>query len=130
MLLTLIHVDTPPKDFYSAKISTFKSIGEEHPEVLAEWRAKRAASFVAKHADPTHPPPARDMNRVSFRPGGILPAKTTAFTHDAAATTTGTGTRALSANATLKPRNTVTLQPVKSQQLDMKALSAELAKTE
>lgn len=28
MLLTLTHTDTPPKDFYHAKISTFKSVGE------------------------------------------------------------------------------------------------------
>ena len=52
---------TPPKDFYHTKISTFKVIGEEHkhPEVLAEWRAKRAADFVSKQSNALEPPPHR-----------------------------------------------------------------------
>ena len=52
---------TPPKDFYSTKISTFRVIGEDHkhPEVLAEWRAKRAAEFVSKNAHALEPPVTR-----------------------------------------------------------------------
>lgn len=51
----------PPKDFYHTKISTFKVIGEEHkhPEVLAEWRAKRAADYVSKQTNALEPPPHR-----------------------------------------------------------------------
>ena len=51
----------PPKDFYHTKISTFRVIADEHkhPEVLAEWRAKRAADFVSKHANALEPPPHR-----------------------------------------------------------------------
>jgi len=36
-----------PKDLYSQKISTFKDLNHTHPDVVAEWRAKRAADFVS-----------------------------------------------------------------------------------
>ena len=115
MLLTLTHVDTPPKDFYKAKISTFKSIGAEHPEVLAEWRAKRAATYVAKHADALAPPPHRDATGISFRPGGILPAKTVPFSFGKTEDTKAKSKK---------------LQPLTSEPMDIKMLAAELARTE
>lgn len=51
----------PPKDFYHTKITTFRVISDEHqhPEVLAEWRAKRAADYVSKHPNALEPPPHR-----------------------------------------------------------------------
>lgn len=61
-LLTLVKASTPPKDFYHTKISTFKNIGDKHPEVLAEWRAKRAAEFVSANARTLEVPKARYPN--------------------------------------------------------------------
>jgi hypothetical protein len=67
------------KSFYEQPISTFKAVGHSNPEMLADWRAKRAADFVDKQSDPlgltlyseedgdaweTRPHPA-------FRPAGI-----------------------------------------------------------
>jgi hypothetical protein len=58
-LLTLIKESTPPADFYHTKITTFKTIGDKHPEVLAEWRAKRAAEFVSKNPHALEVPKTR-----------------------------------------------------------------------
>jgi hypothetical protein len=68
-LLTLVKESTPPADFYQTKITTFKTIGDKHPEVLAEWRAKRAAEFVSKN------PHALDVPKPRYVPGTffILP---------------------------------------------------------
>lgn len=68
----------PPVDFYKQKISIFKDVSAKHPEMLAEWRAQRAADFVSSHKNAVDPPMRRELSTKSFRPGGILPATTAA----------------------------------------------------
>lgn len=61
-----------PKNFYEQPISSFKSLGKDHPEMLASWRAKRAANFLETKKDLTAIP---EMNVTvthgkPFRPCG------------------------------------------------------------
>lgn len=42
--------------FYTQPISTFKSLNVEYPEVLAQWRANRAAEFITTLKDPLDAP--------------------------------------------------------------------------
>mmetsp|Transcript_32043 Transcript_32043/g.54042 ORF Transcript_32043/g.54042 Transcript_32043/m.54042 type:complete len:395 (+) Transcript_32043:124-1308(+) len=80
MLMTLTPDPEPITDFYKAGITKFRTVGEAHPEVLAEWRAKRAADYVAKRdTHPLEPPRPRAIVTKPFRPGGILPARETAY---------------------------------------------------
>jgi hypothetical protein len=60
---------TPPTDFYHTKISSFRTIGDKHPEVLAEWRAKRAAEFVSENVHTLEVPKARYAPVICFLRG-------------------------------------------------------------
>lgn len=90
-----------PKTFYEQPISSFKSLAPKAPEMLANWRAQRAATFVVNQAlkkkslDSTAggsasadaldglgneqlaavllPPPQREVGSVPFRPAGLQP---------------------------------------------------------
>ncbi|KAJ1430473.1 hypothetical protein B484DRAFT_479169 [Ochromonadaceae sp. CCMP2298] len=81
MLIKLVKDPDPIIDFYKAGITRFSTIGEKHPEVLAEWRAKRAAEYVVKRGENAVLPPAqRRAQTHAFRPGGIhLAAEKTFF---------------------------------------------------
>ncbi len=43
-------------------IKTFKVLGGPHPEVLENWRAKRAAEFLKKKSNPLDPPPKKSLD--------------------------------------------------------------------
>lgn len=58
-LLVLKKETAPPTDFYHTNITALRSLGDKHPEVLAEWRAQRAAEFVSKNARSLEVPKAR-----------------------------------------------------------------------
>jgi hypothetical protein len=60
-------------------VTNIRALEKDHPEVLAKFRAERAAEFVAKRGKSALEPPAprNDLGTVAFRPGGILPATTT-----------------------------------------------------
>jgi hypothetical protein len=132
MLMTLTAEATPPKDFYSAKISTFKETScADKPAVLAEWRAKRAASYVAKQkTDPLHPPPHREAPTVSFRPGGILPAKPAAAPAKRTSVSASSPTMAATGRASLGNSSSSRGVSMEALPLDLSALQAELKKTE
>lgn len=65
------------KSFYEQPISTFKNLGTQNPDMLASWRAKRAADFINKQGNPLEPPTNVDMEGLEpFRPaGGTLTLK-------------------------------------------------------
>ena len=58
-------------------VANIRSLQETHPEVLAKYRTERAAEFIAKQGSSALKPPSHrlDIGTVAFRPGGILPAK-------------------------------------------------------
>jgi hypothetical protein len=58
--------------FYKQPISTFKSLGNSNPEILADWRAHRAADYIATLQAPLEPPPFKDLGPTPFRPPGGL----------------------------------------------------------
>jgi len=62
-------VKVVPKDLYSQKISTFKDLNKTHPDVVAEWRAKRAADFVSS-LNSIDPPKPNPLPATSFLPAG------------------------------------------------------------
>jgi hypothetical protein len=65
------HSDARPVDFYHQKVSTFKSLGSSHPEILANWRAKRAADFVNKKKNALDVPEHKGMPaNLTFKPAG------------------------------------------------------------
>jgi hypothetical protein len=68
--------ETDKKKFYKQPISTFKSLGASNPEVLADWRANRAAAYVAKIRNPLEPPAPSDLGPTPFRPPGATGNKT------------------------------------------------------
>ena len=54
-------------------IKTFKVLGGPHPEVLENWRAKRAAEFLKKKAHPLDPPSKKSLSHTrDFLPGGYF----------------------------------------------------------
>lgn len=65
------------KTFYEQPISTFKNLGAQNPDMLASWRAKRAADFINQQGNPLEPPANLDMDGLEpFRPaGGTLTLK-------------------------------------------------------
>lgn len=42
--------------FYAQPISTMKTLNASHPEILAKWRARRAAEFITTLPNPLEPP--------------------------------------------------------------------------
>ncbi len=64
---------TDPNNLYNSKISGFKGLAKYNPEILAKWRAKRAAEFVLEQKHPLDPPTARDLTARPFKPGGSIP---------------------------------------------------------
>jgi len=52
------------------KISGMKNLGARHPEVLAKWRAQRAAEFVVTQKHPLEPPTERELLERPFLPCG------------------------------------------------------------
>lgn len=65
--------NTDPNNLYNSKISGFKGLAKYNPEILAKWRAKRAAEFVLEQKHPLDPPTARDLTARPFKPGGSIP---------------------------------------------------------
>ncbi len=65
--------NTDPNNLYDSKISGFKGLAKYNPEILAKWRAKRAAEFVLEQKHPLDPPTARDLTARPFKPGGTIP---------------------------------------------------------
>ena len=51
-------------------IKTFKVLGGPHPEILENWRAKRAAEFIKKLHNPLDPPPKKAVEH----PRPMLPS--------------------------------------------------------
>ena len=62
-----------PKDISQLKVSTIRELNSSHPEVLAKWRAQRAAEFISTHKGAVDPPEPRrgPLHDTSFRPGGL-----------------------------------------------------------
>ena len=54
------------------KVSSLKSLSTSNPEILAKWRATRAASYVVKQKHPLEPPIQRDLTSRPFKPSGTL----------------------------------------------------------
>ena len=62
-----------PNKLYDQSISTFKVVGKTNPEILAKWRAKRAADFVLTQTHPLEPPTSRILSDKLFKPAGVAP---------------------------------------------------------
>jgi len=62
-----------PNQLYDHSISTFKVVGKTNPEILAKWRAKRAADFVLTQTHPLEPPTSRMLSDKLFKPAGVAP---------------------------------------------------------
>ena len=62
-----------PNKLYDQNISTFKVVGRTNPEILAKWRAKRAADFVLTQTHPLEPPTSRILSDKLFKPAGVAP---------------------------------------------------------
>ena len=62
-----------PNQLYDHNISTFKVVGKTNPEILAKWRAKRAADFVLTQTHPLEPPTSRMLSDKLFKPAGVAP---------------------------------------------------------
>lgn len=62
-----------PNQLFDHNISTFKVVGKSNPEILAKWRAKRAADFVLTQTHPLEPPTSRILSDKLFKPAGVAP---------------------------------------------------------
>jgi hypothetical protein len=64
------------KTLSTVPVANIRSLQEDYPEVLKQYRTERAAEFISKQGNSAlKPPPERnDLGTVAFRPGGILPA--------------------------------------------------------
>ena len=62
-----------PNQLYEQKISNFRVVGKNNPEILAKWRAKRAADFVLTQNHPLEPPTSRKLGDKLFKPAGTAP---------------------------------------------------------
>lgn len=62
-----------PNQLYNKKISDFRIVGKNNPEILAKWRAKRAADFVLTQNHPLEPPTSRKLADKLFKPAGTAP---------------------------------------------------------
>ena len=59
-------------DLHDQKVSTFKALGKEHPDILAKWRTNRASEFVMTQKHPLEPPTGRDLPEQVFKPAGTV----------------------------------------------------------
>lgn len=64
------------KTLTNVPVANIKTLQENYPEVLKQYRTDRAAEFIAKQGTAAiQPPPHRDdIGTTAFRPGGVLPA--------------------------------------------------------
>ena len=59
-------------DLRDQKVSTFKALGKEHPDILAKWRTNRASEFVMTQKHPLEPPTGRELSDHVFKPAGTV----------------------------------------------------------
>ena len=64
-----------PNQLYEQKINDFRIVGKNNPEILAKWRAKRAADFVLTQNHPLEPPTSRMLADRFFKPAGTAPGE-------------------------------------------------------
>ena len=62
--------------FYTQPISTFKSLNIEHPEILNQWRANRAAEYITTLKEPLDAPSTTRIALKNNPHGGFKPSST------------------------------------------------------
>lgn len=113
-----------PADLTSHKITTMKELNSTHPEVLAQWRAQRAADFIAANSttmDPTSIVPPRPVSGSAFKPAGL-------FDHTKNGLIVEKNEKKRAEQARARAKAAKEASAIAS--LDVASLSKELAKTE
>lgn len=66
-------IQQKPVELVDHKVSKLQALAGTNPEVLAQWRAQRAAQFVSEQKDPFNGPPSPEKTHSHvFRPSGAV----------------------------------------------------------
>eukprot|EP01038_Epipyxis_sp_PR26KG_P007979 gene7979-10820_t len=115
-------------DFHDYKISSIKEVGETHPEIIAKWRAQRAADFIATLKDPVAPPSSKPFD--SSQPFVVPLAKAKTVNNNTQKELKSSKNQSKSKKiSTQNDEKSHSINPIESQ-MQLSVLMNELKKTE